>query len=124
MNNLSVLIYIANVCESLTFAITGFFAVFMILTGALSIITILAFVEYEPEVAKQTKKWAIKSGIVLGIIGVIETFVPNKNTVMMIAASEYAEKFVKSEQAQQVIDPSIKLLHAWIEKQMTDLAKK
>jgi hypothetical protein len=124
MNNLSMLIYIANVCESLNSALTGFFAVFMMLTGALSIITVLAFIEDEPEVAEQTKKWAIKSGIVLGIVAAIGTFVPNKNTVMMIAASEYAEKFVKSEQAQQVIDPSIKLLHAWIEKQMIDLAKK
>ena len=124
MNNLSMLIYFAYVCESLTSILTGFFVVFFILTGVLIMITVMAFIEDEPEVAERTKKWAIKSGIVLGIVSVIGTFVPNKNTVMMIAASEYAEKFVKSEQAQQVIDPSIKLLHTWIEKQMTDLAKK
>ena len=124
MNNLSMLIYFANVCESLNSVLNGFLVVFMILTGMLIIITIMAFIEDEPEVAKQTKTWAIKFGIALGIIAVIGTFVPNKNTVMMIAASEYAEKFVKSEQAQQVIDPSIKLLHTWIEKQITDLAKK
>lgn len=124
MNNLSLLIYFANVCESLTSIFAGLFVVFVIATGALIAVSIVCFVEDEPEIMEQTKKWAIKSGIVLGIIGVIGTFVPNKNTVMMIAASEYAEKFVKSEQAQQVIDPSIKLLHTWIEKQITDLAKK
>ena len=44
----------------------------------------------------------------------IGSFIPSKQTVMMIAASQYGEKILESRAVKELTDPALDLLKNWI----------
>lgn len=131
MNSLSWLIYIANVSGSL-----GGFLVFLatvcgITAVILTIITLcmLDATDYfgrplpahqlvnRDIIRKGSKKAAILTATGMFLFGTFSTLLPDRETVLLIAASQIGEKVVESQQVQGILDPSLDLLKTWIEQQ-------
>jgi hypothetical protein len=141
MNNLSWLIFASNITENLS----GFFQFVMvmscIITFILLIINIVIFCAVENENSKpyqdeEYKKtyteWGNNSrkGIkrcfqyslaMFFLSGIIWGFTPNRQTVLLIAASEIGERIANNEKVQSVIDPSVELLKTWMTKETANL---
>ncbi len=47
----------------------------------------------------------------------VTVFVPSRNTLILIGASEFGERIMKSESVTGIVDPSLNLLKAWIDQQ-------
>ena len=136
MNNLSWLIYLANTIENMA----GFFyssSIILFFVATILFVAILVSfdgdtfdVDRAKEFRVKTQKiviWAIVGGIVFSfIVG----FLPSRQTVLLIAASEVGERVINSEKLARVgdrmtavIDPSIELLNVYIAQQ-TDAIRK
>jgi len=131
MNNLSWMIYLAGVSESLA----GFFVfitvIFAILTAIATIVSVVNAVEtdaynrrysdntltYKRSLKKSAFKIAITAFICMIIAGSTSALLPSRQTVLLIAASEIGERVVTSERAQSVIDPSVDLLKTWMQRE-------
>jgi formate hydrogenlyase subunit 3/multisubunit Na+/H+ antiporter MnhD subunit len=131
MNNLSWMIYLAGVSESLS----GFFVfitvIFAILTAIATIVSVVNAVEtdaynrrysdntltYKRSLKKSAFKIAITAFICMIIAGSTSALLPSRQTVLLIAASEIGERVVTSERAQSVIDPSVDLLKTWMQRE-------
>ena len=50
-------------------------------------------------------------------------FVPNRQTMILVAASEVGEKVLTNDKVTNIIDPSIDLLQTWIKNELTNLKK-
>ena len=115
MNSLSWLIYFAGLVHSLGLvALLVSVVCFAIWVGAR-----LYFILDNGMITKEDQE-KLPSGTYL-LVGFlcasIVTFLPSKNTVMLIAASELGQKLVTSQQVVDVVDPSIDLLKTWIKKE-------
>lgn len=67
---------------------------------------------------------SIKSLVIWrSILAVVDIFIPSKQTMILIAASEVGEKLADNQKVGQIIDPSLDLLKTWIEKEKNDLLK-
>ena len=129
MNSLSWLIYAANVAESLS----GFLVFITILFAIATIgAVIVAFVHMdEPDfrplsepiltLRRKRKVAAFKLSCALfaamTIVGITTSLIPNRQTVLLIAASEIGERVMTHQLVQDVVDPSINLLQTWIQQQ-------
>jgi hypothetical protein len=76
------------------------------------------------------KKWCLRFCTMFVVLGVIFSLTPNRQTVLLVAASEIGERSLNSEAMAKVsdrlgnvIDPSIDLLNTWIRKQTSDLRR-
>lgn len=49
---------------------------------------------------------------------------PSRNTLILIAASEYSERLVNDPKVQGIIDPSLDLLKIWVEKEKESILGK
>ena len=110
MNTLSWLIYLASLVDSLN----SFFvmiAVFAIMFGAAACFFYAMMQEKIPP----------RNLLSIPAIGLlcafIACFVPGKETIMYIAASEYGEQVMKSKTVQDLKDPAMELLQSWIKTQ-------
>lgn len=125
MNTLSWLIYFAGVVHSFNFVATVLFI-------GLPIITLMkmsgVFVTNQYALRKEdqidqmpfTAKQMIFVWLLVCAIGVV---VPSRQTVILIASSEYGEKILKNPKINEIIDPSIDLLKTWIEKEKKELVE-
>lgn len=110
MNNLSWLIYLADVSNS----ISAFFGISAFLLGsAAAVITIISAITY----AENNKpffpvKWSILTWISCVIMALVSTLIPSSDAVIRIAASEAGETFVNSASGQQLINDLTDVLHA------------
>lgn len=116
MNSLSWLIYFASLVDNLT-------VVAILVSTVCFTIWLMArltfFILYERMITKEDQK-QLPSGnyLIVGFICAgLAVFLPSKNTVMLIAASELGQRLVTSQQVVDVIDPSIELLKTWIKKE-------
>jgi hypothetical protein len=139
MNNLSIVIYLADVIPSLGGLFT-FLSVFSICCITFSAICYffnrgeLKYSErsnYLKEYAAREKesmdlsakcfRWAVA----VFLIAVIPaTAIPKRDTIMMIAASEYGETALKSDDVREIIDPTKQILKNWINDQLAQSEKK
>jgi hypothetical protein len=144
MNELSFLLYLAHVSDN----IGGVLGVLGVLTCIGAIVMALYytitkfFVIPSIEVAGESwKSWSTdefdrllasvkvagKAFVILCTIsitaGLIKSFVPDRKTVTLIAASQIGEKIIKSPQVQSIVDPSITLLKSWMEQQTQSIEK-
>jgi hypothetical protein len=65
-----------------------------------------------------------KAVILLIIIFPIPFLIPSKNTLLLIAASEYGETLVKHENVSKIVDPSLEFLSTWIKQETESLKTK
>lgn len=124
MNSLSLLIYLAGVVNNL--------GAFMTLLSVLSLVSIFIITflwlisvgDIDKELSKRIINF-IKIPIVVGLITAsFSTFIPSRQTVLLIAASEMGEKVLNNEKVGQVIDPSIDLITTWMKNETAEIKKK
>lgn len=125
MNNLSLIIYFAEVVHGLG----GFIALLILLAAVVSVVAGIGFFvtydeEYQEKLNQNTKKVLKVSIPTLLALAFMMIFLPSKNTIMMIAASEYGETALKSNDVQEIVNPAKKILKNWIEQQLVESEKK
>lgn len=137
MNSLSWLIYLADVISGLSVVSVILFFVFGLASIVLFIASCVTYLDANNEYSignedvrerrmglhhfwKEHFSTAIKIEVAVLILAI---FVPSKNTVYAIAASEMGERVLKSEQVQGVASDATKALQIWIRKQI-DTEKK
>jgi len=124
MNELSWLIFFAGIVEStkgffmfLTFVSFIIFGVLLV-SKVISIFNLLdnSDVAYESfdEKVNYGLKIMICSVLFFGLIG---NLIPNKSTIIMIAASEFVEKTIQNSEVKNVIAPGSELIKTWLEKE-------
>lgn len=137
MNNLSILIYLSGVTGTLASFLTFVTIVFGILGVVCLIVWLVAHDETDAshrrlvgealagrrETRKNSWKWFWRFCGLFVFVGSLASFVPSRQTVLLIAASEMGERVLNHERVNQVIDPGIDLLKTWMEKEKLDLQK-
>lgn len=137
MNSLSILIYLSGVTGTLA----GFLTFVTIVFGVLGVVCLIVWLfshdetdasyrrlEGEAlacrrETRKNSWKWFWRFCGLFVFVGALTSFVPSRQTVLLIAASEMGERVLNYERVNQVIDPGIDLLKTWMEKEKMDLQK-
>jgi len=126
MNNLSWLIYFADVIVSIG-RLFSFLTFVCFCVIGVSAIVLFVSLDHDNEVDRRIRALSariLKIFIPVAILMVLLTsLTPSKNTVMMIAASEMGERVLKSQQVQSVIDPSVDLLNAWVRQQTQEIQR-
>jgi hypothetical protein len=131
MNNLSWMIYLAGVSESLASFFAFITVIFAIVAAISAIVSVVNAVETDPynrrycddtvaykrSLKKSAFKIAITTFVCMIIAGSTSALLPSRQTVLLIAASEIGERVVTSERAQSVIDPSVDLLKTWMQRE-------
>jgi len=137
MNKLSWLIYLSDATSSVSDFLIFLSAVSVILAGVCCAIYLSTIPKYNDSGRELTSlqleanrtfnalsisicKRAIWFFLISGILGAI---MPNKSTVLMIAASEVGERMMSSQAVQGVVDPGLDFLKAWIRQQTEDITK-
>jgi hypothetical protein len=144
MNGLSWLIYLAGATGSLSTFFTIVCVIAGILTAVLSIVALVSLektnargvekselvLKEQEEVHRSARKWAMRFGLLFFLFGVLNSILPDRRTVLLIAASEIGERTLKSDQMAavgnrlaNVVDPGLDLLNTWISKQTQDLRR-
>ena len=138
MNNLSLVIYLADVIPS----IGALFSILAILTAILTIIVAIVYMvnrteayeseryrneslrikeEKNAELCAYFFRWTVAIFFITVIPAII---IPKRDTIMMIAASEFGETALKSDDVQEIVNPAKKILKNWINEQLTKSEKK
>jgi len=114
MNNLSLLIYLADVADNVRWMLyVGF-----VLSAVTVVFTLLSVLVTEGEILeKEYRPTWLKilrwSAIGLVFFGLVKAVVPTKDTVYAIAASEVGEQVIESPTAKKAVDA----LNRWLDKQ-------
>lgn len=117
MNDLSWLIYFADVAGSMGWA---FNFIFIISSIVFVLNCTLGFTHAEEKATKEA--WSLWrkflwNSLIIGFVSFILTgIIPSKNTIYAIAASEMGEEIVKSETAGK----AVKALDNWLDKQIDE----
>lgn len=122
MNSLSWLIYFAGLVHGLIYITV----IVSLVCFTIWTIARLAFILHHERMITEEDQERLPSGnyLIVGFICAgIASFLPTKNTVMLIAASELGQRLVTSQQVVGVVDPSIELLKTWIKKETEALKK-
>jgi hypothetical protein len=62
--------------------------------------------------------------LVIFLVAIIPSIaIPKRDTIMMIAASEYGETALKSDDVQEIVNPARQILKKWIEDQLAAAEK-
>ena len=152
MNTLSIIIYIANTLPDITKLLVIAICLLFI-TGFLSLLFILsAAEEFQSKMSRRgyldtlkltkedLEKDLVLSGIsntlnksknffkriviTLIIIFPIPFLIPSKETILLIAASQFGEKIIKHENVAKIVDPSVEYLSEWIKNETNNLKVK
>lgn len=126
MNELSWLLYLAELSESLAtiFVIIGF--VLLVATVFLGIMSFQYREEYHSSddhnksVRLRCRRYAIGFGIICFILLIFAAVLPSKNTVYAIAASEMGEHVLDSKTGSL----ATQALNSWLQKQITSPGNK
>ncbi len=139
MNNLSIIIYIADVIPKLG----SFFAISATLSCLVIVISGIAYLHYRSEFviseregegfaryARNEKtfmdfwiKIFRRALIIFSVMIIPSIVIPKRDTIMMIAASEYGETALKSDDVQEIVNPARQILKKWIEDQLAESEK-
>lgn len=117
MNSLSWLIYLSQLVEN----ISAVCIAILIFGGTISgLTTLFSHLEHGRPYpwAKKTFIWILSTAIPILVI------IPSQKTVIMIAASQYGEMFVKSPQVSQIVDPSLEYLKTFLESEVKKLKER
>ena len=139
MNNLSIIIYFADVVPKLgtLFAILSTLSVFVIVVSSIAYLQKRSeFIESEREGASYAKHaqetkssmdfWIkiFRLALVIFLVAIIPSIaIPKRDTIMMIAASEYGETALKSDDVQEIVNPARQILKKWINDQLAESEK-
>jgi hypothetical protein len=124
MNDLSWLIYLAEVSGSLSsltqgISIIGFFSVVIsLLAGFMWMAEKNGYIHHERDKVSFPKVVVDYIKIVLPltiIFSFVSTFTPSRNTVMLIAASEMSQTVIETPQAQRVFNTLEQMLNNFVE---------
>jgi hypothetical protein len=123
MNTLSWYIYLIGLVES----VTVFFGFIMFVSIAATLIIFLVYISSVDHLDEDDdrliayRKLAFTrfkiSVSVFAISSLICIFTPSRQTLILIGASEFGERIMKSEAVNSIVDPSFNLLKTWIEQQ-------
>ncbi len=122
MNTLSILIYCAELTQSLSNLLAGLVVILLIVVVALTALYLVSL-ESNDLLLDRNKlgkgiKWTCISAFSFALMSAV---LPSRDTVLMIAASEMAERAVLSEPVQSVVDPAAQLLREWIDQKTREL---
>ena len=137
MNNLSILIYLSGVTGTLASFLTFVTIVFGLLGAVCLLIWLISHDETDAdnrrlegealasrrETHKNSWKWFWRFCGLFVFVGSLCSFIPTRQTVLLIAASEMGERVLNHPRVNQVIDPGIDLLTTWMEKEKHELQK-
>jgi hypothetical protein len=73
------------------------------------------------DLALKVFRWA---AVVFYVSIVPNVIIPKRDTIMMIAASEYGESALKSDDVREMVNPVKQILKNWINDQLTQSEKK
>ena len=123
MNDLSWMLYLASVADTAA----GFLTFLAVISGVGTLISMVgSWVAKEnnrEDVADGMRKWfrrLLPSWLAISLLAIIA---PNRETMMLIAASEMGQRLVQSQQVQGIADPSLELLRTWIQRTTDDLKR-
>jgi len=137
MNNLSIIIYIADVIPKFG----SFFAISATLSCLVMVISGIASLQKRSEfiyaerndlhpLAREEKshmdfwiKIFRRTLIIFSVMIIPSIVIPKRDTIMMIAASEYGETALKSDDVQEIVNPAKQILKKWIEDQLAKTEK-
>jgi MFS family permease len=137
MNMLSWLIYLAGVTGTLS----GFFVFLAVLFGFIAAgcvvvwITTLqttdaysrpfeqSVVAEKTTVRKHSWRYIWVFLIMMITSGMLAAVIPDRRTVLLIAASQMGEQVLNHPRVNQVVDPGIELLTTWMQKETADLRR-
>jgi hypothetical protein len=120
MTNLAWIIYFASVADEAKAYIWVTSIMTTLATLGLAFFYFSADVEFEfgEERLKTYKKpLCILTSLTVALY-VINVLLPNKTTIMTIAASIYGEQIYGSKDVQEIVDPAKMLIKKWIENQL------
>jgi len=119
MNTLSWMIYISEFVGNLQSTLT-------VITFISFILAFLVTLHYSME-SDDNRKTCIKFIKILYttiiVCAFLLLFIPSKQTFMMIVASEYGEKVIENKKVQDIANPAMDLLKAWIDSETKKLTK-
>lgn len=135
MNNLSILIYLSGVTGNLASFLSFVTIVFGLLGAVCLLIWLISHDETDAtnrrlegealasrlETHKNSWKWFWRFCGLFVFVGSLCSFIPTRQTVLLIAASEMGERVLNHPRVNQVIDPGIDLLTTWMEKEKHEL---
>lgn len=125
--NLTWLIYWVNVLDNVQGMLIGLMIISLLAAAVTFLVMSLciddAWRENRPPLRARRNKLTRRWGIVAAICAVVLVFLPGKSTVTLMLASEIGQKVVASQQAKDIIDPSIDYLKLWIKKQTNEFQK-
>ena len=124
MNTLSWLIYWAGVVG----AMNGFFIFIAVVAGVASVAGIIAAIIATGSLHSADKNeaasWAEVHPVIcryrnvaLGVFSIMSAlalFTPDKQTIVMIGASEFGQRAIQSEAVQRLADPSVAYIETWL----------
>jgi hypothetical protein len=117
MNSLSWLLYLSSVVGSLSSFLVVVFALCILVSMLAGVLWVFAQVEENTEGIKMGAQ-LLRTALVVGSISAtLAVLTPNRQTVLLIAASEVGARVASSDTVQGMVDPSLELLRAWIEQQ-------
>ena len=122
MNSLSWMIYLASVTDSMRENFGALLGITTFATAMLSIGALLAKLLEDMELPfyKPYMKVAVP---VMVVSFVFCNVLPKKETLMLIAASEFGDRIMTQQKiGERIVDPSITLLQEWIKKQTEEIA--
>ena len=127
MNSLSFLIYLAEISRNIGVFFGFGIVACVVLTAAFCVLYCSSsgtrnyqgpFPKEELEENAANMKIATKYMkiffIMTIVFGILESIIPSRETVLLIAASEISEKIINTPEVKNVIDPSVDLLKSWI----------
>lgn len=144
MNSLSWLIYLAGATGSLSGFLTFVVVVLALLTAMLTLVALFTLdetdkygdllSEAELNNVRRThgvsRRSAIRFGILFLVLGTATSLLPDRKTVLLIAASEIGERMLTSDRMARlenrvasVVDPSLELLNTWINQQTESIRR-
>ena len=131
MNSVSWFLYLSDVAGSLK-TVTTTLLIALPIVGAFVLIfspLIVMFLEDGPEWVADKIKSILPpllktAGVVWIFVCGFSVFIPSKNTMYAIAASEVGEKVIKTEAVQGIASDAQKALHQWLKRQIEPEAKK
>ena len=139
MNNLSIIIYFADVVPKLG----SLFAILSTLSVFVMVLSSIAYLQKRSDFRTSVREGAgyekhahdekammdfwikvFRLALVIFLVAIIPSIaVPKRDTIMMIAASEYGETALKRDDVQEIVNPARQILKKWINDQLAESEK-
>lgn len=138
MNTLSLLIYFAGVVGNIINVLTLTVCIMILATvGSIAFWVVYhdetdsSYRRYTGDALEECRKtrelWrkrTLKFATAAFVIGAVNSFIPSRSTILLIASSEMGEKVLNHPKVEQVVDPSIDLITTWMKNETAEIKKK